>query len=133
MRSSKNVKMLLCASAAAGLASFFSGQVQAQSYTYLPASASATTWAAATSWSSTAGTSFPNLAGDVANLNVSLTAPVLVDLPTTVSVGTLDLGDTSGTFQKETIGANGAGTLVLDSGAVGVPAVINESTTGTIP
>ncbi len=83
---------------------------QAATYTWTPTEAGTYSWDADPShWTS----GFPNAAGDVANLNIDLADAQTVNLNQTITVGTLNLGDTGAAHYGVTIAPNG-GALILD-------------------
>ena len=79
-------------------------------YTWTPTAAGTYSWDNATSqWTS----GFPNLADDVANLNINLAGAQTINLNQAITVGTINLGDSTTGFFTTTIAPNG-GSLVMD-------------------
>ena len=65
-------------------------------------------------------TNYPNAAGDVANINVDVAADTMIRLPASgVTVGVLNMGDSSAPLFKTLLGAGASNTdkLILDNGA----------------
>jgi autotransporter-associated beta strand protein len=69
-------------------------------------------WNEPTNWVS--GTQFPNNIDDVASLNVNLTGANVIELNAAITVGTLNLTDTTTPFFATTINAGTAGSLNFD-------------------
>jgi hypothetical protein len=84
-------------------------------YAWLPTAAGTFDWNNPANWTvvSGPGTTFPNAQDDVAQINSALTGAETINLNTNITVGTLDIGASSGT-NAFTIAPNG-GSLALSS------------------
>lgn len=91
---------------------FSAADVQALTYTWVPTTANTYSWDAGSSnWTS----GFPNAADDIANLNINLTGNQIINLNQAITVGTINLGDTTGgTYNTTTIAAGTSGSLIMD-------------------
>ena len=85
---------------------------QAASDTWNQTAAGVYSWNANANWAS--GTQFPNGIGDVANLNINYAGKLTNNLNQAITVGTLNLGDSTSTYYSTTIGAGTAGSLTFD-------------------
>ncbi|MFM1770583.1 MAG: hypothetical protein RJA22_3112, partial [Verrucomicrobiota bacterium] len=70
-------------------------------------------WDAPANWVS--GAQFPNGVSDVANVNINLSAASTINLNQPITVGTLNLGDSTTAYYALTLNAGTAGTLTFDS------------------
>jgi fibronectin-binding autotransporter adhesin len=71
---------------------------------------------------------FPDTAGDVANLGVNITATQSISLNQLITIGGINIGDTSGS-STQTIAPGTGGSLVFDNG--GSDATLNRVAAGT--
>ncbi len=125
-----NVSVRLARRSCLGLAALLAltlaaGTVRAQSYTWTQTAAGTYTWGASPSnW----GSGFPNATGDTANLNINLSGSQTINLDQVITIGTLNIGDTTSTFSGVNIAAGTGGSLILDvtSGS----ATISKATSG---
>ncbi len=92
-------------------------------YTWVPTAAGAFDWNNPANWSPNTG--FPNAVGDVANLNNAIVGSETINLNQAITVGTLNLGASSGT-STFTVAGNG-GSLTLNDPTA---AAINKTTGG---
>jgi len=117
----KHVKHLLGALA---LVATLQGQhAQAQAvYTYNQNTATPQSWNSSTNWNPSSGT-YPNNAGDVADVTNNVTASGTINLNGGVTLGILNIGDTDDT-NTFTIAAGTAGTLTMNNNGAG--AQINQ-------
>ena len=91
-------------------------------YAWVPTAAGSYDWNNAANWTvvSGSGTTFPNAQDDVAEITSALTGAETINLNTTITVGTLDIGASSGT-NAFTIAPNGGSlTLSASSGTANV-------------
>jgi autotransporter-associated beta strand protein len=72
-------------------------------------------WDQATNWIS--GTQFPNGTGDFASLTANLLGAQAVNLNQPITLGTLNLGDSTTAFFAMTLNAGTAGSLIFDAAA----------------
>jgi autotransporter-associated beta strand protein len=87
------------------------GPAWAAAYTWTPTAAGTYSWTNSPSfWTS----GFPNGIDDVANLNINLAGAQTVNLDQTITVGTLNLGDTTSGYFPMTIAGGAGGSLILD-------------------
>jgi autotransporter-associated beta strand protein len=118
------MKNMLVGGAVALAVALVAGSAQAQ--TWNQTGAGPYSWNDDGNW---ATTPFPNAQGATANLNIDLLANQLINLNQAITIGTLNLGDTTleTTYKTTTIAANG-GSLIMDvaSGS----ATIAKATTG---
>ena len=98
-------------------------QAQAATFTYNQNTATAQSWNASANWNPSSGT-YPNNAGDVADLNNNITNNSTLNLNGNVTLGILNIGDTDDT-NTFTIAAGAGGTLTMNNNGAG--AQINES------
>jgi len=100
-------------------------QTTAATYTWTPTAAGTYSWDDATSqWTS----GFPNAAGDIANLNIDLAGTQTINLNQTITVGTINIGDTTTAFSGVTIAPGTGGSLIMDVSSGGN--LINKATSG---
>lgn len=78
----------------------------ATAYWTEPATAGAQSWNVNANWTNVAA--FPNLVGDSAIINASLSSPQTINLNQAVTVGTLEIGDASGTASYTLAAAGGS-------------------------
>ena len=117
-------KLLCWLALTAGFAS------SATAYTWTPPGAGTYNWDDATSnWTS----GFPNGIDDIANLNIDLAAAQTINLNQAITAGTINLGDSAGTYYGVTIAGNG-GSLIMDvaSGTAAIARTNGNSATDTI-
>ena len=112
MKSNRKNRLLLAAITLSGFA-FAAPAVHAASYSWTPLTAGPFNWdnaSAQNNWTS----GFPNAVGDVATMNVNLSANQTVNLNQAITVGSLTIGDNSGT-QTATLATGTAGSLTFDA------------------
>ena len=129
------IRHVACLAFAACVAAFALGGVaSAQSITWAQAGTGTYDWNSSSNWTSATSGTFPNAAGAFANLYVDRTGGQTINLNEQITVGRLLIGDSSTTsLLSTTIAANG-GSLVIDSGAVGVSGTIQMNIpTNTAP
>jgi len=115
--------LFLCALAVLALVAV--QPARAATYVWTPTAAGTYNWDDATSnWTS----GFPILADDIANLNINIIGAQTVDLNQAITIGTLNIGDTTTGFFATTLQNGTAGSLTFDVGAGS--AVINKATAG---
>ena len=120
-RNSRKVRMLgLAVAAVVGFGGMDAGSASATIGTWIGASGG--TWSTATNWDS--NPNIPSAAGDTANLTGTLTAGMIVSLNANETLGTLNIGATSGSFSYT---LSGGSTLTMNNGSSG--AYINENST----
>src|SRR5687768_8797344 len=112
---------------AAALLSILGLPSHAETYTWVQTAGGPHDWNQAVNWSPSTG--FPFAAGEVANVTSDLTAALTIRLREAISIGTLNLGDTSASGNNFgfTI-ANLTGetfALTFDSGNPNLPARLN--------
>ena len=97
---------------AAAIATMFVSQAaQAATYTWTPTTANTYAWNDASSkWT----TGFPNAIGDVANLNINLAGAQTINLSTGITLGTLNLSDSTTGFFTTTLADGTGGSLAFD-------------------
>ena len=92
-------------------------------------------WNNAASWTNTTGGTgtFPNAAGDVANLVADITATQQVNLNQNITIGTLNIGDIGASAPNLFTIATGTGTntLTFQGATTGAATAINVTTAGT--
>jgi autotransporter-associated beta strand protein len=125
---SRSDRWLAAMTLVAGIVPVLAGVARAATYTWTPTAAgTAYNWDNAGSqnnWTS----GFPNLADDVANLNINLAGAQTINLNQAITVATINLGDTGSTYYGTTIAAGIAGSLIMDVGFG--PALISKATAG---
>jgi autotransporter-associated beta strand protein len=112
MKSNRNNRLLLAAITLAGFA-FAAPTVHAATYSWTQTVAGPFNWdnaSAQNNWTS----GFPNAVGDVAIMNVNLTANQTVNLNQAITVGSLTFGDSNNT-QTATLATGTAGSLTFDA------------------
>ncbi|NQX01442.1 autotransporter-associated beta strand repeat-containing protein [bacterium] len=112
MKSNPKNRLLLAAITLAGFA-FAASAVHAATYSWTPLTAGPFNWdnaSAQNNWTS----GFPNAVGDVATMNVNLSANQTVNLNQAITVGSLTFGDSSGA-QTATLATGTAGSLTFDA------------------
>ena len=112
MKSNRNNRLLLAAITLAGFA-FAAPTVHAATYSWTQTVAGPFNWdnaSAQNNWTS----GFPNAVGDVAIMNVNLTANQTVNLNQAITVGSLTFGDSINT-QTATLATGTAGSLTFDA------------------
>src|SRR3954454_17721285 len=103
-------KFVLSAVVASTVASLFPTAARAVDYTWNQTAAGTYAWDNAANWTSSGGT-FPNAAGDTANLSVALAGNVTVDVgATNGTAAVLTLGGTAGAVTTN-VTSSGAGML----------------------
>src|SRR5689334_13067014 len=117
-----NLKFTRIAAGAALLAALLAGYQAPAATTGTWKTAGGGNWNTLANW--TGG--IPKVAGDIANMTGSLAAGKTVTVDTTVVVGTMNLGVTSGTANPYTIAQGAGGTLAFGNG--GSTAVLAEKT-----
>jgi len=128
--------------AVAGLVLALVGSAQAATFIWTPTATGTYNWDDATSkWTS----GFPNAIDDIANMEINIAGNQTVNLNQAITVGTLQIGDTSGA-ETYTLAPNG-GSLTFDvasgnatlsraaggTGAVTISAPISTSPTTVLP
>lgn len=96
----------------------------AATYTWVPTVAGTYEWETLSNWNPNTGV--PNGIGDVANLNIDITATQTIRLNSQVTVGTLNFGDAGGTLFGMTLSAATGGSLVFQS--LSGPAILARTT-----
>jgi autotransporter-associated beta strand protein len=91
-------------------------------YTWTPTAAGAFNWNDPANWSGNPG-AFPNAVDDVANITTALAGDETINLNQAITVGTLNLGASSGTHTFTVAGNGGSLTLQVSSGS----AALNET------
>ena len=112
MKSNRKNRLLLAAITLAGFA-FTAPTVHAATYSWTQTAAGPFNWdnaSAQNNWTS----GFPNAVGDVAIMNVNLTANQTVNLNQAITVGSLTFGDSINT-QTATLATGTAGSLTFDA------------------
>jgi len=114
----KQKKIKLVAKFAFGtLSALGSTHAFASSFSWAPASGT-NSWNSAANWvPETVGTTFPNGAGDIANINNNITGTTTINLNTSIVVGTLNLGDFDGSNSIKIASGTGTNTLTFNSGS----------------
>ena len=105
----------------------WAGTAGATNYTWTPTGAGTYDWNdAPTNW----GGGFPNASGDSANLSIALAGSQTINLNQVITVGTINLGSTNGTYGT-TIAAGTGGSLIMDvaSGSATITRAWNGSGT----
>ena len=87
----------------------------AETYTWVPTAAGNYAWNDQANWTSnTSG--YPSVLGDTANLNINLAGAQSVTLDEAITLGTLNLGDSTSTFYPLTLDASEGGSLIFSAG-----------------
>lgn len=103
------------------VAAFAGSQASATTATWNKTSGGPYSWDVNANWTA----AFPNGTGETASLNVNYSAVQTINLNQAITVGTLNLGDTTTGFFATTIAPNG-GSLIMDNG--GSSATISKAT-----
>lgn len=96
----------------------------AATYTWVPTATGTYEWETVNNWNPNTGV--PNAVGDVANLNIDITAAQTIRLNTQVTLGTLNFGDMGGSLFSMTLSAAAGGSLVFQS--LSGPAILARTT-----
>ncbi|MES2469437.1 MAG: hypothetical protein V4675_19185 [Verrucomicrobiota bacterium] len=96
--------------AMAGLVSLLARHA-VQAETWVPTAAGTFSWNDTTNWSPA---TVPNAADAVANLNINITGAQIINLDAPITVGTLNLGDSTTGFFTQTINPGTGGSLTFD-------------------
>ncbi len=102
-------------------------------YTWVPTAAGTTyDWNSAENW--TPATAFPNAVDDVANVNINLAGNQTIRLNQQITLGTLNLGDSTSTYYGITLNAGTGGSLVFQttSGSALLARLANSNATDVI-
>ncbi len=86
--------------------------VFAASDTWVPTAAGPYGWNDPANWATT--TQFPNGIDDVANVNINTAGAQTIELNEPITVGTLNLGDSTTAFFAQTIAAGTVGSITFD-------------------
>jgi autotransporter-associated beta strand protein len=130
--------LILAAAGVAGL--ICAGKVHGASYTYLPNNNTTdndtNAWNNTLRWSQSPNTGFPNAAGDVADMNVNVTAASTIRVNTNAeyTIGTLNIGDADASTPFAVAIAARSGftpTLTFQSDTAGGATSINNASPGT--
>lgn len=100
--------------------------VMGATYTWNQTAAGTFSWVTTSNWTPTG---FPDLLGDVANLNIDIAGNQTVNLDALITLGTLNIGDAVGTSTL-TLAAGTNGYLLMD--ALTSPAAINKTAGGAV-